>query len=219
MHQHHVARLALSNELHDALGIGVGAERHVLDRHLHLHLDTARWQPSESASQNVRHGTGGERVSKRPSRDRRAHLKTSVMGQESASQNVCHGTGERVSKRLSWDRRARLKTSVMGQESASQNVRHGTGGERVSKRPLWDVGERVSKRPPWDRRARLKTSVIGRMIARFNVHNTNHGYIHTTNHGYVPTTWRLSISSFLMPFSIFQPMVPATQYPGMMICV
>ena len=37
--QHHVTRLAVPNKLHDALGVCVCAEGHVLDRHLHVHLD------------------------------------------------------------------------------------------------------------------------------------------------------------------------------------
>ena len=38
VHQHHVTRLTLPNQLHDALRVGVRTEAHVLYRHLHIHL-------------------------------------------------------------------------------------------------------------------------------------------------------------------------------------
>lgn len=39
--QEHIAGLSLADQLHDALGIGVGTEGHVLHLHLHLQLQGA----------------------------------------------------------------------------------------------------------------------------------------------------------------------------------
>lgn len=45
MHKRNVLWLTLTNQLHYALRIRMGAERHVLNCHLHLNLNTAHHLP------------------------------------------------------------------------------------------------------------------------------------------------------------------------------
>lgn len=50
VHQEHIPGLGLPDQLHDALGVGVGAEGHVLHLHLHLQLGRSREQPQKTGN-------------------------------------------------------------------------------------------------------------------------------------------------------------------------